>query len=291
MPNRQQQQERLIERRSKPMIRALQNWMLKRAREEAARQTKLLRLKKGGKGYTVAKRYELISKAEGIDEELLAILMRFGVAQATDASFRVGSMSGVDRILNPKRLKAALTDKRFKLKIFTELEGWATKRVREVEIETRKLVKESIMSLLTDAADEDVLPSTGEIARRIRTTFHSEKVGNRIYAWSPERAALIARTELAQAENTAAFQTYGLIDKTAREKGYYSVVRWLAKTGDRRSGKRRHWKMHGKEVKVGEAFILPSGARGKHPGDPALPIGDLANCRCGHRIVLKKIEG
>jgi hypothetical protein len=54
-------------------------------------------------------------------------------------------------------------------------------------------------------------------------------------------------------------------------------IEWLAYR-DGRSGDRHHERMHGKRVKLGEHFTLPSGARMLYPGDSDGPIGDLANC-------------
>lgn len=331
MPNPVTQQERLIARRSKPMERALQRWMLKRAREEAAKQTKALRLKKGG-GFTVSKalvrgepidvarqklsnarlrldgldwreeweeeptreeresaasevskakrNYERVSKAEPIDQELLDILMRFGIAQATGAAGRIGTQGDIKRLVDPKRLKRELQSKDFRLKVFTELERWATKRARGISVDTRKMVKRSIMQILSDAGGEFPQPSAGEMARRIRTQFHGEDPEGRVFAFSPERAALIARTELAQAENTGTANGY--------EAAGVKKIRWLAKR-DGRSGKRHHEKMHNKEVRFGdETFITPLGNRLRWPADPRAPIEDTANCRCAFRAVIVK---
>ncbi len=98
----------------------------------------------------------------------------------------------------------------------------------------------------------------------------------REYAFSPERAALIARTETSIAENAGIFAGY--------EASGVEEIEWLA-FRDGRSGDRHHERMHGKRVKLGDYFILPSGAQMMFPGDSDGPIGDLANCRCTSRAV------
>jgi len=221
--------------------------------------------------------YERVLKADPIDQELLDILMRFGIAQSEDAALRIGYESGVKRLVDSQQLKRALASKEFKLKIFTEAKKWATSRARHISADTRGMVTDSIMRVLTDAASEVPMPSTGEIARRIRTQFHGTDPKGRVFAFSPERAALIARTELAQATNTGTFNGY----KAAGVK----KIRWLAKR-DGRSGDRHHERMHGEEIELGERFTLPDGTRMRHPGDPSAPIKHTANCRCAVRAVI-----
>lgn len=104
----------------------------------------------------------------------------------------------------------------------------------------------------------------------------------REYAFSPERAALIARTETAIAENAGIFAGY--------EASGVEEIEWLAMR-DGRSGDRHHERMHGKRVKLGEYFTLPSGARMLYPGDSDGPIADLANCRCASRAVRRGGKG
>lgn len=269
------QQERLIARRMVPMQQALLRWMLKRAREEAARQ--IAQLRHGGPGWTVAKAREVIAKLEPVDPELLEILMRFGVAQAETASMRIGSAAGVERLVNPRVLQRALASKDFKLKLYWELDEWGTRRVRQISADTKQMVRDSVNRILGDASQEQPLPSAGEMARRIRTQFHGEDLKGRLYAFSPERAATIARTELVQAENTGAVEGY----KAAGVKR----IRWLAKT-DGRSGDRHHEQMHGVEINLGELFTMPSGRTLRYPGDPEGDISETANCRCATRAVI-----
>jgi hypothetical protein len=284
------QQERLLQRRSKALQRALQRWMLKQARREAARQIKLLRKTADGGGWKVSKSAE-VAKAENIhglpadaEKELAELLSRFSVAQAKDASVRTGVTPGIKQVADPRRLERQFAGKEFKLKIFTVMDRWSTTHAKKISKETRRMVKESIMRVLQDASKEKPLPSAGEMARRIRTQFHGRDETKRVYAWSPERAALIARTELTQAENTGAYEGYKALDEVSDRK---IRVRWLAKR-DGRSGDRHHERMHGKEVSVGKKFTTPLGNKMRYPGDPTAPIEELANCRCAHRAVVTK---
>jgi hypothetical protein len=274
------QHERLIARRAKPMELALLRWMQKRAREEAAEAIKSLRQSKASGRWVIGKALSSIvevAKDRTDDRELLEILMRFGVAQAKSGSMRITTERDIDRIIDPKRLASVLESKEFKLKVFTVLNGWETKRARQISADTKRMVTDSIMRILREAASEQPQPSAGEMARRIRTQFHGEDPKGRIYAWSPERAAVIARTELAQAENTGAMQGYAAAG--------VKRIRWLAKT-DGRSGERHHERMHGKEIDIGESFTLPSGVQLRYPGDPAGDISEVVNCRCACRSVI-----
>lgn len=113
----------------------------------------------------------------------------------------------------------------------------------------------------------------GEIARRIHTQFHGKESEGRIRVFSPERAALIAQTELGQAENLGIFEGY-------RTSGV-EEIEWLARVGSV-----RHGHMDGKRVKLGEHFITRRGNRLRHPGDMAAPIGETINCQCTVRAVI-----
>jgi len=287
MPNPLTQHERLLAVKTKPLELALSRWMMKRAREESARQVKLLS-KQGGL-WVVGKHRELVSKADGIDQDLFDLLMRYGINQATDSAGR--TIAGpVTRVLDPKMLQQAMQSKAFKLKIFTILDGWATEQAKRIPAETARLVKKSIMDLLTSAAGEIPQPSIGEMARRIRTQFHGEDAAGRVYAWSPERAALIARTEMNMASNTGAFTGYQKIDEISKDTGWEPRKRWLAKT-DGQSGDRHHEMLNNVTIGVDEYFETWLGEKMLYPGDPSADIKELANCRCAHRIVMVKRKG
>lgn len=106
---------------------------------------------------------------------------------------------------------------------------------------------------------------------RFRTTE-----GGNLYAFSPERAELIARTEMAQAENTGIVEGYKATGVLGLE--------WLA-YDDGRTGDRRHNEMKGLAVEVGDRFYTPLGNWLRYPGDPMAPIGETANCRCSTRPI------
>lgn len=257
---------RIREHREKSFARAINLWMLRRARKESAEAVRELQ----GKGR--------VSKAAGDDEELKAILMRFGVAFAEDSAISVSATTqGLDTIVDPKLVAREMQQKEFKLKLFQQLDGWYSKRAEQISADTKKMVRDSIQRLITQSLLETPRPSMGEIARRIRTQTHGEDVEGRIYAFSPERAAVIARTELVQAENTGKFEAY----KVAGVK----KKRWLAKR-DGKSGDRHHERMHGVTIDIDEKFTTPLGNDLRFPGDPRAPIGDTVNCRCSLRAVV-----
>lgn len=107
------------------------------------------------------------------------------------------------------------------------------------------------------------------------------KEGEREALFSPARAALIARTELADADTAGALAGFAAVD--------VEKARWLAKPNDGRSGERMHYKMnqHKALPVIGligadrsRWFRLPSGERARRPVDPLLPVGERVNCRC-----------
>lgn len=110
-----------------------------------------------------------------------------------------------------------------------------------------------------------VLPT---FSQRVQTEPGKQSI---LTLFSPERAELIARTELNIAENE------GIVE------GYKSTgvkrLEWIA-YDDGRTGVRRHNEMNGKTIEVGGMFTMPDGAKMRFPGDPNGPIRHLANCRC-----------
>lgn len=176
-------------------------------------------------------------------------------------------------------------------------------RIQQIMSGTRKAVTDSIRQIILTALAEDPRPSTTEIGRRIGRVYHgdtggevgdivpapltgsrvlpTERVrltgGGNLYVFSFERAQLIARTEMAQAENEGIVEGY-------RQAGVPGL-KWLA-YNDGRTGDREHNEMNKHPpIAVGERFTLPDGTRMRFPGDPTAPIKHLANCRCTVRAV------
>lgn len=237
----------------------------------------------------------LVLKADDdrkLQQQLRRILVSNGASAFT---------SSVARTVGAKR--AVIPDQRM-------AEFMRTKEIRLQQImsASRRDVRESVRQIILTALAESPRPSTSEIARRISQTFHGS-VGGRpaeqrlvdgvlvpvevsaplidsrvlpttrvrltgggnLYAFSPERASLIARTEMAQAENEGIVEGYV---QTGVEG-----LRWLAYR-DGRSGDREHDEMHRETTRIGVPFVLPDRTRMLYPGDPTAPIKHLANCRC-----------
>lgn len=94
------------------------------------------------------------------------------------------------------------------------------------------------------------------------------------------RGDTIARTESIASLNAGRNEGLEqLIDTGAVSRDHVKVV-WNA-TGDART-RDSHFAMNGQEVKFGEAFTSPTGARMLHPGDTSLGAGgaDVIGCRC-----------
>lgn len=266
------------ENKAESMATQLHRWMQRYARAEARRQRELMLRS------TMTTR--VFGKAEPptqreLEAELWRILTRGGVAAFTSSTRRtVGSRT------------AEITDAAMN-------EFLQTKRIRLQQImrSTQRAVTDSVRQIILTALSETPRPSTTEIGRRIARVYHGdtggridEKVpaplinprvlptrrvkldgGGNLYEFSFERAQLIARTEMVQAENAGIVEGY-------KQTGV-DGLEWLAYR-DGRSGDRRHDEMHEVKVALGEKFILPDGTPMRYPGDPTAPIKHLANCRC-----------
>lgn len=254
-----------VEARARALQRRLEAWMAKVARREARR--------------AIDEQMGTVAKVDDdMVGELRAILTGFGLAQAQDAAQREAGRQGVEWLITPQFVDDFVASHEPQIQALVE--------------ETRTAARNGANDIIRQALAEEPTPSAGEIARRIRSTFHGQggtvrdeqeagdpsrgilpttryttDKGN-LYAFSSERAALIARTELAQAENT------GIVDGY-RQTGVVGLE-WLSYKG----GGRGHGDMNGTKVRLGEAFTLPDGTRMRHPGDPSAPIKHLANCRC-----------
>ncbi|NIU03774.1 MAG: hypothetical protein GWN29_04970 [Gammaproteobacteria bacterium] len=186
--------------------------------------------------------------------------------------------------------------------------------LQQIMAGVRRDVRNSVRDLVSASVQEIPRPSIGELARRIHSSFHGTTTatgktrgdtvrdvvpapmrgsrvlptqryrltdGGSLYAFSPERAELIARTEMGQAENTGIVEGY-------RATGVLGIE-WLA-YDDGRTGDRRHNEMKGIAVAMGERFVLPDGTPMRYPGDPNAPIKHLANCRCSTRPIFDPDE-
>lgn len=182
---------------------------------------------------------------EDLERRLLQILQLFGL-QRVDAAGRTAG--GNDWLIERIDVSSFMRTKEI--------------RVQDILRETRERISEAVRRVLIESERSDRQLSTGATARRIREELQDMPA---------QRAALIARTELVQAENT------GLVE------GYTAAgvdeLEWVAYS-DGRSGDRRHDRMDGKRVRIGEYFVTPLGNRLRYPGDPLAPIKETANCRC-----------
>lgn len=231
---------RRVETRSRAMERLVKAWLLRYAKrvlsEEMPRRSK-------------------IKKADTDDpalKELRELLRKFGLRHLRGAS---KSVAGVDPGTRGKLIDEFLESKAI--------------RVKGIAAELRSGVVSGIRETIREALGETPIPSAGEIARRLRAKYSGK--GDVPFEISSERAALISRTELAQAENTGILAGYA-------ETGV-THIEWLSYS-DGRSGDRHHERMNGKTVRLGEKFTTPLGNKLRYPGDPRGPIKETANCRC-----------
>lgn len=272
----QRETQRRIESRAEGFARALTSWLQRMAVREAAIAAKEIKTRAGR---------ERLAKAAADDKleaELRRLMQAYGLREmATGAGMAAATTRQPPPLLRPSAVDDFLASHE--------------PRLQRIIAETRVAARLSVRDLIRNALKEQPVPGVGEITRRIRAQFHGEAGGvldgmardpsrsvlpttlagtdeGVLYAFSGQRARLIARTEMRIASSTGAVKGY--------EAMGVKRIEWIAITRDRRSGDREHWKMDGEEVEIGEDFTLPDGTKMKHPGDPSAPVGHLANCRC-----------
>jgi len=243
-----------VNTQAKPLASALERW-LKKYQELAIKDAEKLvrsgkvRLKK--------------SAEDDLAKELHKLLVSYGLKQiertGKDTVQAVAGPGG-EWVLRPALIDAILREKEVKVQNIT----------RSINGAVRGIIRRT----LADAAKMDPRPSAGELARMIRTNLQD------VYAFSPERAMLVARTETVQTENTAIHE--GL--KLAGIKKH----RWLARR-DGKSGTRHHERMHNQVRELGEPFYNEATREKlRYPGDPLADISETANCRCTVAPVIEK---
>jgi SPP1 gp7 family putative phage head morphogenesis protein len=106
--------------------------------------------------------------------------------------------------------------------------------------------------------------ANGETVSQLTTrALEWAKAGKEVYAET------VARTETGVVMNAAALDGYQQAGATHKE--------WLA-VGDGRT-RESHGALDGVVIPIGEKFSV-SGFPADGPGDPGLPVGEVANCRC-----------
>lgn len=199
--------------------------------------------------------------------ELFAVILRYGLVQASDAAARtVKVIEGSARLGGAGRLVP--------LKEFRALSAVASIHAREIMRTTQVELSQKIERIIRDATSAAVEPSTRDLVLALREQI------TEVPALSWERAQVIARTELSIAENIGTVAQY--------EDAGVEEVEWLAYSSP--VWPRRHDLMNGERVKVGDYFTLPSGVKLRHPGDPLGPPGEVINCRCSTAPVIESIK-
>lgn len=120
---------------------------------------------------------------------------------------------------------------------------------------TRQVVQQTLQEALT----------AGLGVREAATALRSS-----VASLSRERAVSIARTELVASANYGSLQG-------AISTGLKLNKRWLATLGART--RESHTLANGQTVAL-EGFFTVGPGQGRYPGDPLLPIGERARCRC-----------
>lgn len=278
-----EQNEESLRARAQAFQRALKSVLDRLARHyarEAMRQAPI-----------VAKAY--IDERGDIGEDLERLLLQYGMRFVADSA----NDAAGEPIISSSQVIDALRNKDVRISYFQEWRAGAERRAREMLVSTQEAMRETVRDLIVHAQQEYPRPSAGEMARRIRNTLYSGE--DAVATFSSERAALIARTELRQAQGTG----YALgIEATSRPE---DEVEWLAYP----NGGRSHDKIRNPRITVAamlgdddrEWFQIPDtyvdgklrhkGAAMRYPGWSDGPIGHTANCRCSLRKWSAKVIG
>ena len=250
------QQAQTVETRAAAMQKPLEAWLRRFALWARTRAIRNLELEQPVDfGFEKAAPPDLAD----LTEQLRALLTRYGLQQMQDAVARGAATIGAEVSLTDALIADFFASKDIK--------------VKEIMEATLRASQDAIRGIISEALAEEVRPSTTEIGRRLRNrlNFGTTEAGQS-FAFTPERAQLIARTEMVQAQNTGIVQGYRLSGITHH--------RWVA-YNDGRTGDRRHNEMNRHPpVAVDEFFTLPDGTKIRYPGDPDAPIKHTANCRC-----------
>lgn len=247
------QTRRKIEARSYPMAEQIFSVLDRWARVAAMQETD-----------KYLGRFTKMDADERFIWEMMKVLELYGLRQFDEAGSEAATRAGGEWVIKPAMVQRVMEAKAIKI------QGLAK--------DIKAQVKESVRRVVAESSVEIPRPSAGEVARRIREALAGQE--NREPIFSYERALLVARTELVQAENTGIYEGYKVAG--------VEEIEWLAYADDGRSGDRRHYEMNGERVKLGEMFVTPLGNEMRYPGDPRAPIEETANCRCTHAPVRVK---
>lgn len=203
------------------------------------------------------------SQDDFFTDQLNRIMSLYGMREAADSA-----NSAAGSVIIPSTLIAESDYEETKIKWFwREYEEGVIQRARDIREDTKRRVNLKVNEMVQQSLLEKPQPSVGELARRLTSEVFEED-----YIFGPERAKVIARTELGHAQNSGTFEGY-------KETGV-KRIEWLA-YNDGRSGKRKHNEMNGDIVMVGESFYNKATRNPlRYPGDPQAPILDTINCRC-----------
>lgn len=146
-------------------------------------------------------------------------------------------------------------------------------------------VTRELREYAVDASDEVGERMTADIAAALREAWDdglgqpkierilSEEVFPQMQSWEAERAARTEGTAAAGRGQVSSYEDAGAPGKE-----------WLAEDDTRT--RTSHREADGQVVPIGATFEV-DGRAARWPGDPRLPIGERANCRCGTAPVWK----
>lgn len=199
---------------------------------------------------TLENLYKGVKAPKDIDDEIFSDDSR-NISKFTDPLYHDALAIGYSSVAEDIKPSKALSDADPQALAFLTMK---TIMIRNI-IQT---IKDQLRLELIEAYESG--ETIDQIADRIRGVFNLSK----------SRAKTIARTEIMNAVNEG--RSLAINRSGFQEKTWFTAMDEKVRIS--------HRAMHGKTIKVGDMWVMPSGASLRFPGDFNGPAAEVVNCRC-----------
>ncbi len=256
------EQASTVDTKAKPMATVLESFFRRYAKDYLRKQTERL----------IGKVRKSTSEEE-YRKELWEILYRYGINTISEA--------GEEEVtLYPEQL-----DREPAIVFFQQVSNQWYTTATDLLDDSKKMLNLDINNIVAEMMRQSPQPSPGAIARRIQQA--SFKQDNELYAFSPVRASVIARTETGIAQNQGTALSYMETGDVEDE------VQWMARHGE----DHRHGDLDGETITIADQlssdtsrwFNGPLIKPMRYPQDPQGDVGDIVHCMCAIRKISRKL--
>lgn len=181
--------------------------------------------------------------------------------------YREGAQNGAEagRALAARRHQLDISVDTVPTSVLDEFEAWADE-MGEAAMDT---ITEDTIRYVRAAHEEGL--SIDDLADAINDDLFEGRLQDHV-------AERNARTSVISSSNAGSHSAY-------EDAGSVVGEEWLTELDGRQ--RQSHGVADGQVVGLDTMFVLGSGAEARYPGDPQLPVGELANCRCTHVPVFR----